>query len=293
MTQGDERSSPGRAERLLEEVASQQRRLIDAYYGRWFEDLQASPRAREPKRITAHGFKIFSQSDEDGIIQEIFRRIGTADKRFIEFGVEDGTESNTRLLLMLGWTGLWLDGSAENVRRMDQRAEGASTAALFITAENIDGVLGEWAGGTPDAPAEVDLLSIDIDRNDYWVWQAVRSVNPRVVIIEYNAAYPPPIEFVVPYHPQLTWDGSNYFGASLASMAKLGSEKGYGLVGCNLAGVNAFFVRTELLSSFHEPYTAEEHYEPARYELGLALRNGHPPRFGVNEAASAEVRTRL
>jgi hypothetical protein len=287
MTQGGERSSPGRAERLLEEVVSQQRRLMDACYRRWFEELQSSPRARQPKRLTAHGFKIFSQSDEDGIIQEIFRRIGTAYKRFIEFGVEDGTECNTRLLLMLGWTGLWLDGSTENVRRMDQRDEGASTAALFVTAEIIDAVLGRWAGGTPDAPAEIDLLSIDIDGNDYWVWQAVRSVNPRVVIVEYNAAYPPPIEFVVPYHPERRWDGSNYFGASLASMAKLGSEKGYGLVGCNLAGANAFFVRTDLLAGFHQPYSAEEHYEPARYELGLALRNGHPPRFGVNEAVSA------
>lgn len=287
MREIDRPRSPGRAEQLLEEVALQQRRLTDAFYRRWFEELQASPRAREPGRLTAHGFKIFSQGDEDGIIQEIFRRIGSTDKRFIEFGVEDGTESNTRLLLMLGWTGLWLDGSAENVRRMDERAEGASTAALFITAENIDEVLGKWAGGTPEAPAEIDLLSIDIDRNDYWVWQAIRSVNPRVVITEYNASYPPPIEFVVPYEPQGRWDGSNYLGASLASMAKLGSEKGYGLVGCNLAGVNAFFVRNDLVAGFHEPYTAEEHYEPARYELGLALRNGHAPAFGPNGAASA------
>jgi hypothetical protein len=285
MREVDELRTP--VQRQLGEVASQQQRLIDAYYRRWFEDLQASPRAREAGRLTAYGFKIFSQGDEDGIIQEIFRRIGTTDRRFIEFGVEDGAESNTRLLLMLGWKGLWLDGSAENVRRMNQRAEGASTAALFITAENIDGVLGGWAGGTPEAPAEIDLLSIDIDGNDYWVWRAIRSLNPRVVITEYNASYPPPIEFVVPYDPQRTWDGSNYFGASLASMAKLGEEKGYGLVGCNLTGVNAFFVRNDLLAGFHEPYTAEEHYEPARYELGPALRRGHPPRFGINGATSA------
>lgn len=290
MTAADQRRLLTRAEQLLEEVASQQRLLTDAYHRRWFEDLQASPRAKEPRRLTAHGFKIFSQGDEDGIIQEIFRRIGTTGKRFIEFGVEDGTESNTRLLLMLGWTGLWLDGSAENVRRMDDRAEGASTAALFITAENIDGVLAKWADGTPDAPADIDLLSIDLDGNDYWVWQAIRSVNPRVVIIEYNASFPPPIEFVVRYDPQRTWDGSNYFGASLASLAKLGGQKGYALVGCNLAGANAFFVRTDLLSCFHEPYTAEEHYEPARYEMGLSLRNGHPPAFGINEATSSQVR---
>jgi hypothetical protein len=226
MRKVDELRPPNRAERLLEEVALQQRRLTDAHYQRWFEDLQASPRAREAGRLTAYGYKIFSQTDEDGIIQEIFRRIGTTDRRFIEFGVEDGTESNTRLLLMLGWKGLWLDGSAENVRRMDERAEGASTAALFITAENIDEVLGRWAGGTPEAPAEIDLLSIDIDGNDYWVWQAIRSVTPRVVITEYNASYPPPIEFVVPYHPQRTWDGSNYFGASLALNGEAWQRKG-------------------------------------------------------------------
>jgi len=253
MTQASKQSPQGRVERLLAALASQQQRLTHAYYRRWFEELRASPRAREPKRLISHGYKIFSQSDEDGIIQEIFRRVGTTDKRFIEFGVEDGQECNTRLLLMLGWTGMWLDGSAENVRRMDERGEGASTAALFITAENIDDALGSWAGGAPHAPAQIDLLSIDIDGNDYWIWQAIRSINPRVVIIEYNAAYPPPIEFVVPYNPQAMWDRSNYFGASLASLARLGAQKGYGLVGCNLAGVNAFFVREDLLSAFHEP----------------------------------------
>jgi hypothetical protein len=262
---------------------------------RWLEDLRRTPRALEPLRLTRFGQKAFSQSDEDGMILEIFKRIGAQSRKFIEFGVEEGVECNTALLLVDGWQGLWMDASARNVSRMRVRhgpavASGAlATRLAAIDAENIDGLLASWSGGSPAAPAEIDLLSIDIDGNDYWVWQAIKSVTARVVVIEYNATYPPPVEFVRAYDPAARWGRDDYFGASLTSLEKLGRDLGYALVGCSLSGANAFFVRVDNLAEadgtarFHAPYTAEEHFEPPRYALTW-LQAGHPPRFGENAA---------
>jgi hypothetical protein len=273
----------------LSEIATHARHNLETQHKRWFEDLQSAPRSVQPGRLLSFGRKVFSQNDEDGIIQEIFQRIGTTNKRFIEFGVEDGTECNSRLLLMDGWKGLWIDGSPEHVARMQPReGDAISAMQLFITAENIDQALGEWSAGTPDSPAEIDLLSIDIDGNDFWVWQAITSVRPRVVVIEYNASFPPPVKFVQPYVPEHRWDGTSYSGASLSALAELGEAKGYSLVGCCLTGVNAFFVRHDLLVDssgndlFHAPYTAAEHYELPRYEQATYLRYGHPPKSGPN-----------
>jgi hypothetical protein len=135
----------------------------------------------------------------------------------------------------------------------------------------------------------VDLLSIDVDGNDYWIWRAIKSVTARVVVMEYNATYPPPVDFVRAYDPAARWGRDNYYGASLSALEKLGRKLGYALVGCSLSGVNAFFVREDLLKGpdgaarFHAPFTAREHFEPPRYELAL-LTTGHPPHFGENAA---------
>ena len=257
---------------------------------RWWDELRATPRARDPRRLTRFGRKAFSQNDEDGIILEIFNRIGSGARRFVEFGVETGIECNTALLLAAGWSGLWLEGSPKSVAAVNKRhstmiATGRLTIRNeIITAENIDELL---SGET-----ELDLLSIDIDFNDYWVWKAIETVRPRVVVIEYNATFPPPVDFVVEYDPKAIWNTTTYYGASLSMLERLGRKKGYALVGCCLAGVNAFFVREDQLTGpdgearFREPFTAAEHYEPPRYELS-GLTAGHKPGFGPNDAAVA------
>jgi hypothetical protein len=145
----------------------------------------------------------------------------------------------------------------------------------FITAENINTLI-EHGGVTGD----IDLLSIDIDRNDYWIWKAISVIQPRVVVIEYNATLHPPLSLVVPYGPDRGWDGSNYFGASLEALVRLGHGKGYKLVGCNFSGTSAFFVRGDITGDlFFDPPTAEEHYEPPRYYFAL-LKAGHRPQPG-------------
>lgn len=227
-----------------------------------------SERYADPKRLERHGFRVYSQFDEDGIIQEIFRRIGTTDCRFIEFGVEDGLESNTLKLLLEGWHGLWIEGSERHVRRINTRfadeiANGRLTArGAFITAENINELIGTWGTG------EIDLLSIDIDGNDFHVWQAIRAVKPRVVVIEFNAKFPPPLAIVQEYKADNRWKGTDYMGASLEALVRLGNRLGYSLVGTNFVGQNAFFVGNNLTNDkFQSPFSAENHYNRAKYLL--------------------------
>jgi hypothetical protein len=230
------------------------------------------------RRLEGSGYKVYSQSDEDGIIAEIFRRIGATDRRFVEFGCGDGRENNTSYLLLGGWSGLWMDGSPANeigVRRLwakeisDRRLR---FQRALITADNINDLVRD--GGIT---GEIDLLVIDIDGNDYHVWREIEAVRPRVVCIEYNAKFPPPVEWIMPRDDKHVWDGSDWLGASLASLQRLGKEKGYELVGCNLSGVNAFFVSSdEVAGRFAEPFSAESHYHPPRYYL--KFNAGWPPR---------------
>lgn len=241
----------------------------------------ATPRYAEPKRLVRHGFKVYSQSDEDGIIQEIFKRIGAASRTFIEFGVETGVECNSVKLLVEGWSGLWIEAAPQYVTEIQNQfgpflaQNKLRLSQNLITAENINAVF-EQAGVSGD----IDLLSIDIDYNDYWVWKALTTVKPRVVVIEYNATLRPPMSLVVPYEPARSWDGSNYFGASLEALVRLGREKGYRVVGCNYAGANAFFVRDDVAGShFLDPATSEEHYEPPRYIYASQFA-GHRARPG-------------
>jgi len=246
----------------------------------WSEEL-AKPRNADPKRLLRYGAKVFSQNEEDGMIQEVFRRIGTGQRTFIEFGVETGVQCNTVKLLLEGWRGLWLEGSAADVAEIRRSLAsymsngGLTVKEAMVTAENVNDLFRQ-AGFS----GEIDLLSIDIDFNDYWVWKAIEVIKPRLVVIEYNATLRPPMSLTVPYQPTMHWDGTNYFGASLEALVKLGQAKGYRVVGCNFSGTNAFFVRDDLCGEyFVTPATAEEHYEPPRYFFS-SLNVGHPGRVG-------------
>jgi hypothetical protein len=233
--------------------------------------------ARDPGELCLETTQCFSQGPEDGIIAEIFRRIGTRDRFFIEIGAGDGRENTTRLLLTLGWSGIWVDGGSKNCATIRRDFVGPLASGqlrlveAMVTAENVETLL-EEAG----APAHFDHLTIDLDMNTYHVWRAFERYKARVACIEYNASIPPSYEFVVPYEPEAVWDGSNFYGASLKSLELLGVARGYSLVGCDFYGVNAFFVSSgEDLSGFAQPFTAEKHYQPPNYFA--PLRRGHWP----------------
>lgn len=194
--------------------------------------------------------KIFSQNGEDGITQYLLSQIGIKNKYYVEFGVENGEECNTRHLREnLGFTGLLMDGLQEN--------HSIGLYKEFVNAENINDLFLKY-----NVPHEFDVLSIDIDFNDLYVWKAIdNKYKPNIVIIEYNAEHKPPLSLVVKYDSNRFWDGTKYHGASLSALNHIALEKGYTLIYCNDNGVNAFFVRNDLLNKLNfEIKTIDEIY---------------------------------
>lgn len=222
-----------------------------------------------PRSLCEYECQVYSQWGEDGLIQYLIRQVVIEHPIFVEFGVENYTESNTRFLLMNNhWSGLVIDGADRNIEfikrdpiywRHNLKAECA-----FVTAENINELL--KASGVD---GDIGLLSIDIDGNDYWVWDAVKVVSPRIVIVEYNARFGPHRAVTVPYDPAFNRAEAHYsriyYGASLAALVSLGSRKGYDFVGCNSAGNNAFWVRRDVRPSALPIMTASEGFVPSQF----------------------------
>jgi len=236
-------------------------------------ELDRNPRFNDERRLLKYGFQVNSQNAEDGMIHEIFSRIGVGKRIFAEIGISDGTENNTAFLLSQGWTGFWVDGDQTFRRMLGARADlqGGCVKSLveFVTRENVADLFAELG-----VPEEFDFLSLDIDQNTYYAWEGLATYRPRAVVVEYNALLPPDVDWKVHYEPNRVWNGTSNFGASLKAFEILGRRLGYELVGCDFIGVNAFFVRSDLVGDlFAAPFTAENHYEPPRY--ALSHRRGH------------------
>jgi hypothetical protein len=254
-----------------------------AYLRDFYRSVLYTPRNSDPSRLLKFGYRVYSQADEDGILHEIFRRIGEGDRTFIELGTGAGLENNTLFLLTQGWSGVWIEGSARKVSSAKKTfasfiaQDQLRIAQHFITAASIDKAI-----ATLHPQPELDLLSIDLDGNDYYILDAIRSISPRVIVAEYNAKFPPDIFWVMQYNEAHHWNSSDYFGASLKALEDLLSSRGYALVGCSVLGTNAFFVRADLIAppAFCQPFTSENHYEPPRYFLHPAFESGFPAGFG-------------
>jgi len=243
---------------------------------RW--ELDLCKRFEDPLFLEQYGYKTYSQNDEDGIIEEIFNRIGTTDKRFIEFGVQNGIESNGHLLLLKGWKGLWFECDNEAYKDINIRFYHSIqnnklvVGNELISPNNVNELFEKY-----EFIGEIDLLSIDIDGNDYHVWKSINVVKPRVVVIEYNAKIPPSVDWIMPFCEYHRWEGNDKHGASLYSLQKLGEKKGYTLVGTNISGVNAFFVRNDCLKKQFVIASAELLYNPPRYNKKYYA--GHPSSY--------------
>lgn len=203
------------------------------------------------KDLKKSEFRVFSQWNDDGIIQFLVQYLDIKPHTFVEFGVEDYKEANTRFLLLNNnWSGLVLDGSAKNVEKIREDRiywqHELNAQAAFVTAENINELL-----TTNGMTGEIGLLHIDIDGNDYWVWKAIQVVNPVLVIVEYNSVFGAENAWTVPYDPafyRTNYHHSNLcYGASISALCDLAEEKGYAFVGSNSHGNNAYFVRKDML----------------------------------------------
>jgi len=208
-----------------------------------------------PRDFSKYEFQVYSQWGEDGLIQYLIHKVEIDRLIFVEFGVQKYTESNTRFLLINNnWSGLVIDGTEQNIQfikndpiywRHNLKAEHA-----FIDKDNINALI-KRSGITGD----IGLLSVDIDGNDYWIWEAINVINPRIVICEYNSLWGNKLAVTVPYTPTFTRTEAHssnlYYGASIVALNDLANAKGYSLVGSNTAGNNVFFVRNDLLGNIN------------------------------------------
>jgi hypothetical protein len=247
--------------------------MLQLELARELERLQSGMRESMPGNPAGQGFKVYSQADEDGIIAQICERLGIASGVCAEIGCGDGRENNTHYLLLNGWRGVWIDGDSANVaaiRAALPQSNQLRVVEAMVTRENVV----ELLRPVLDRGRTLDLLSVDVDGNDLPIAQAaVAAFSPKVVVAEYNAKFPYPLALGVAYDPNRSWQGDDYHGASLAAWVEGLPE--YRLVACNLAGTNAFFVRSALAAKFAD-YSPERLYQPARFHL-TALQAGHPP----------------
>lgn len=204
-------------------------------------------------RLDVAEFRAFSQWGEDGVIDWLVERLPDIPRSFVEFGVQDYRESNTRLLLQLrNWRGLLFDGSPDyiaDIRSQDVYWRHDLTAqCAFIDRDNINGLIRDAGFGD-----DLGLLSIDVDGNDYWIWDAIETVSPAIVVCEYNAVLGDRFALTVPYRADFRRSAQHfsnlYFGASIKALAVLARRKGYEFVGTTSTGCNAFFVRVDLAPS--------------------------------------------
>jgi hypothetical protein len=209
---------------------------------------------------------LYSQNGEDGLLRKLFELIPPKSKFCVEFGAYDGVlNSNTCLLRKQGWKALLLDRLFE--------APEIGLHKAFITADNINELFEKY-----QVPTDLDLISIDIDFNDFYIWQALdRKYRPQVVLIEYNATHLPHENKVVEYRPYYCGDGTNYYGASILALYQLGRSKGYSLVYADQEGVNLFFVRDDLIDQLHLEFkdlnNVEKLYRTPKY--GNGPNGGH------------------
>ena len=197
-------------------------------------------------------FQVFSQFGDDGIIQYLIDKLPIINKTFIEFGVENYLEANTRFLLINNyWSGMVMDGDTSNISYIkkgqiysfyDLRA-----IQCFITKDNINDVM-----KSSGFKKEIGILSIDIDGNDYWIWHAIKEFEPQIIICEYNSLFGFVDPVTIPYKSEFVRGKNspfNFYGTSLNAACLLAKERGYFFIGCNSAGNNAYFINEKLRSS--------------------------------------------
>lgn len=241
---------------------------------RWNPEAYRSPLV---SRLESAEHSVYSQHGEDGVISEALRGIGKTHRFVVEFGAYDGIAmSNSRnLIAHAGWSGLLIEGDTRFFRRLSKHYRHhptVTTLKAFVTTENINSLFAD-AGVPPD----FDLLSIDVDSIDYYLWQALTEFRPSIVVIEYNASIPPDEDYVVAKSEALRLSGTSREGASIQALYRLGKDKGYRLVYSELSGANLFFVRDDLCAALNAPELSPEAlYQPPQFGLlgGSSAPNG-------------------
>ncbi len=254
--------------------------------------LRQDMREKTPLNTALWGRKVYSQNDEDGVIQRIFSQIDHS-ATFIEIGIQDGRECNSLALLLQGWKGVWVEGDTRNCQAIkndlgaDYFPARFRVLNKFIVKENICEIVNDSRQFL--GIDEVDFFSIDIDGNDYHIVETMLAGNirPKVFCIEYNGKFPPPMKVGIRYNAKHVWDKSEYQGASIQLFHDLFKMYGYSLLCCNLTGINAFFVLDRYMEKF-ERYSIEDLFQECRYNLSPIIQGAPPSLRFLKEALTAD-----
>lgn len=259
------------------------------YLARQEIERVVAPLREDPGRLEPFGFKVYSQNDEDGILAEIFRRIGVAAGTFCEIGVQNGLECNSLFLLHQGWRGAWVEADSGQIPLIEDKfsrlLSGGRLSVIngYATPDSVNQFVEDGlsrVGGNAEA---LDFLSIDIDGMDIYLLEALKS-SPKVICIEYNAKFPSSVDRRPLFDAQYRWGCTDYMGSSLRALNEVAAGKGYVLVGTNVTGANAFFVRRDLAQGrFMGEPSPERLYNPPRYYLTIDHfldQVGHSADFG-------------
>jgi hypothetical protein len=279
--------------RLLTESSDRSLYLALAELTRRHREIASGPADALPTEgLAGFELRVTSQNGEDGVLAELLRRMGSGGRTFVEFGVESGREGNCVFLADVAeWHGLFIEADSEMFAELSDKYSATDeirTMSGFVTPDNVQELF-----AAADVPTEIDVLSIDVDGQDYWIWQAIERFRPRIVIIEYNAALPPDRPLVVPLQADWSWDGSDYYGASIAALRILAARKGYRLAHTEGSGVNAFFVRDDLA-----PHALADGREPVIrgfpnfYQRGIRHPPARPDRRYLDVESGQLVRVR-
>ena len=273
---GSGSASPQRAQATLEEISArldklervvtdlkQNIDLIPAIVCKLYLDGVSLP---APYDLLSERFGYLSQNEEDGLLLALFKRIGATDHRFVEIGCGMNGGNSGFLAQECGWSGLMVDAKSASIEKVSVRFKGhpVRTAKQRVTREGVNELLEKFG-----LTGELDLLSIDIDGMDYWVWEALSACNPRVVAIEYNWLFGADRAVTIPYSSEFDLGAignRGYRGASLAALVHLGRQKGYRLVATER--VNAFFLRNDLAPEIREIEAARGYRAPLNITRG-------------------------
>lgn len=234
-------------------------------------DYQKAKKDGNLPACSSTGFKNFSQFEEDGLLLYLSSLIENPVKTFLEFGADDGVNSNSaNLHFHHDWTGLFMDGNKKAIERGrffykkwgNKKVQNPTFLQDLITRENINDLI--TAGGLK---GEIGMMSVDIDGNDYWVWEAIHVISPQIVIIETHNEFGMN-DIVVPYDADYFYPGKHpdYHGASPVAMNNLAKHLGYRLVACNELGFNFIFLRNDLVHELPEITVASVLQHPSNEE---------------------------
>jgi len=217
-----------------------------------------------PERLTARRFRLGSQNQEDGLTLALLQEAGATCRRFVEIGAGLSGGNSGFLARECGWAGLMVDGHEAHMAQVGRRFPTVTAVAAWVTRENVNALIESHGFG-----GEVDFFSLDLDGNDYWIWEAVTACTPRVAVLEYNSMFGAERAVTVPYDADFDRrrQHSTYYGASLAALTRLSARKGYRLVAVEPTGVNAFFLRDDVAPHVPACEPARAYRLLERYDL--------------------------